>query len=58
MMIRTIGFLGAFLLAGCGKSACDEYADCLGVDADTLEESDEDACQALLDAAEEAGTCK
>ena len=58
MMIRTIGFLGAFLLAGCGKSACDELADCLGVDADDAEETDEDACQTALDAAEEAGTCK
>ena len=58
MMIRTIGFLGAFLLAGCGKSACDELADCLGVDADDVEESDEDACQDALDAAEELDACE
>ena len=60
MMTRTFILAFAFLAAGCGKSACDQLADCLGTENTTDESSDEleDACQAALDLQEEADTCE
>ena len=50
-MMRIIFVLFAFLTTGCGKSACDELADCL--DTEAPDDADEDACQEALD----AGAC-
>ena len=55
MMIRTFIFAFAFLAAGCGESACDEIADCLGTENDGS--ADEETCEKALDAAKEADLC-
>jgi hypothetical protein len=55
MITRTMLLAFAFLAAGCGKSACDELADCLGAENDGS--ADEDACETALDAAKEADLC-
>jgi hypothetical protein len=56
MMTRTFILAFAFLAAGCGKSACDEIADCLGTENDGS--VDEEDCQTALDVAEEADLCE
>jgi len=48
--------LFAFLATGCGKNACEELAECLGVDDEgAADASDEEieACEAALDLAED-----